>query len=79
MENRLSKYYEQLFLDVYDFELNNIENPGAEHLFVVWGVISPPLCAKTPDVQTGNGVGCRLEFVRPEAGRITTFYQSSKL
>lgn len=37
MENRLSKYYEQLFLDVYDFELNNIENPGAEHLFAVWG------------------------------------------
>ena len=36
MENRLSKYYEQLFLDVYDFELNNIENSGAEHLFAVW-------------------------------------------
>jgi len=25
-----------LFLDVYDFELNNIENSGAEHLFAVW-------------------------------------------
>ena len=36
MENRLFKYYEQLFLDVYVFELNNIENSGAEHLFAVW-------------------------------------------
>lgn len=36
MENRLSKYYEQLFLDVYAFELNNIENSGKEHLFAIW-------------------------------------------
>lgn len=36
MENRLSKYYEQLFLDTYAFELNHIENPGKDHLFAVW-------------------------------------------
>lgn len=37
MENRLSKYYEQLFLDIYAFELNNNENSGEEFLYAVWG------------------------------------------
>lgn len=36
MENRLSKYYEQLFLDTYAFQLNTNENSGSEHLFAVW-------------------------------------------
>lgn len=35
-ENRLSKYYEQLFLDTYDIALNKNENPGAKKLFAVW-------------------------------------------
>lgn len=35
-ENRLSKYYEQLFLDTYKFHLNSNENSGSEHLFAVW-------------------------------------------
>lgn len=36
MQNRLSKYYEQLFLDIYNFELNTAENNGTETLFAVW-------------------------------------------
>ncbi len=35
-DNRLAKYYEQLFLDTYKFELNNNENNGAEVLYAVW-------------------------------------------
>ena len=35
-ENRLAKYYEQLFLDTYQFDLNEIENLGAKTLFAVW-------------------------------------------
>lgn len=34
--NRLSKYYEQLFLDTYKFELNTNENTGTRQLFAVW-------------------------------------------
>lgn len=36
IENRLSKYYEQLFLDTYDFHLNSYENEGDKQLFAVW-------------------------------------------
>lgn len=36
MENRLSKYYEQLFLDSYRFILNKAENSGTEKLYAVW-------------------------------------------
>jgi len=36
MKNRLSKYYEQLFLDSYDFILNRVENTGTEKLYAVW-------------------------------------------
>lgn len=36
MENRLAKYYEQLFMDVYNFHLNTIENPGEKPLYAVW-------------------------------------------
>ena len=36
MENRLSKYYEQLFLDLYAFELNKNENPGTKYLYGIW-------------------------------------------
>lgn len=35
--NRISKYLEQLFLDVYRFDLNERENSGTERLFAVWG------------------------------------------
>jgi len=35
-ENRLAKYYEQLFLDTYQFDLNKNENEGKETLFAVW-------------------------------------------
>lgn len=35
-ENRLSKYYEQLFLDTYCFALNKNENTGTRKLFAVW-------------------------------------------
>ncbi len=35
-ENRLAKYYEQLFLDKYEFELNTSENKGTHHLYAVW-------------------------------------------
>jgi hypothetical protein len=34
--NRLSKYYEQLFLDTYGFHLNSHENTGTKSLFAVW-------------------------------------------
>ena len=36
MGNRLSKYYEQLFLDKYDFLFNIAENPGSGDLHAVW-------------------------------------------
>ncbi|MDN2696272.1 hypothetical protein O0882_08090 [Janthinobacterium sp. SUN073] len=35
--NRMAKYLEQLFLDTYNFYLNNNENTGANSLFAVWG------------------------------------------
>lgn len=34
--NRISKYLEQLFLDKYNFILNEYENPGTEKLYAVW-------------------------------------------
>lgn len=34
--NRMSKYLEQLFLDIYKFSLNKNENPGTIELFAVW-------------------------------------------
>lgn len=36
MSNRLAKYYEQLFLDVYQFHLNRAENSGSNLLYAVW-------------------------------------------
>lgn len=36
MTNRMSKYYEQLFLDIYDLALNKAENSGSNKLFAVW-------------------------------------------
>jgi hypothetical protein len=36
MDNRLAKYYEQLFLDKYDFILNIAENNGDGSLYAVW-------------------------------------------
>ena len=36
IENRLAKYYEQLFLDIYGFHLNFNENKGTKQLFAVW-------------------------------------------
>ncbi len=36
MENRMAKYYEQLFLDCYDFPLNTVENCGKNKLYAVW-------------------------------------------
>ena len=36
MNNRLAKYYEQLFLDYYDFILNQAENSGSKKLHAVW-------------------------------------------
>ena len=36
MSNRLAKYYEQLFLDSYDFTLNQAENSGSKTLYAVW-------------------------------------------
>lgn len=36
MNNRLAKYYEQLFLDCYKFCLNKAENSGSEKLYAVW-------------------------------------------
>jgi len=36
INNRLAKYYEQLFLDVYQFDLNTAENSGSIKLFAVW-------------------------------------------
>lgn len=35
-ENRIAKYLEQLFLDLYRFELNTNENPGTIHLHGFW-------------------------------------------
>lgn len=35
-KNRMSKYYEQLFLDKYNFVLNKNENKGTKSLFAVW-------------------------------------------
>ena len=34
--NRLAKYLEQLFLDLYFFDLNKAENYGEETLYAVW-------------------------------------------
>lgn len=34
--NRIAKYLEQLFLDLYKFESNKNENIGSDHLFGVW-------------------------------------------
>jgi hypothetical protein len=34
--NRIAKYLEQLFLDLYKFESNEHENRGANYLFAVW-------------------------------------------
>ena len=34
--NRIAKYLEQLFLDLYSFESNKNENIGSAHLFGVW-------------------------------------------
>ena len=34
--NRISKYLEQLFLDIYKFDLNRYENFGTKDLFAVW-------------------------------------------
>jgi hypothetical protein len=36
MNNRLAKYYEQLFLDYYHFTLNIAENSGSRALHAVW-------------------------------------------
>lgn len=36
MENRMAKYYEQLFLDCYEFILNKAENRGKNKLYAVW-------------------------------------------
>jgi len=36
MSNRLAKYYEQLFLDTYAFDLNSLENSGTEKLYAIW-------------------------------------------
>ena len=36
MENRMAKYYEQLFLDCYDFHLNTAEKRGTDALYAVW-------------------------------------------
>ena len=35
-ENRLAKYYEQLFLDTYQFNMNDNENHGTKTLYAVW-------------------------------------------
>lgn len=35
-ENRIAKYLEQLFLDIYQFELNKNENPGDQYLYACW-------------------------------------------
>lgn len=34
--NRISKYLEQLFLDIYIFQMNSNENHGNKHLYAVW-------------------------------------------
>jgi hypothetical protein len=34
--NRISKYLEQLFLDIYSFDMNESENPGTLELFGYW-------------------------------------------
>lgn len=36
MDNRMAKYYEQLFLDCYGFILNQAENSGSKTLYAVW-------------------------------------------
>ena len=35
-ENRIAKYIEQLFLDLYSFHLNSEENKGKEYLKTIW-------------------------------------------
>lgn len=35
-KNRISKYLEQLFLDIYKFDLNKRENKGTENIYAVW-------------------------------------------
>jgi hypothetical protein len=35
-ENRIAKYIEQLFLDVYQFPVNKNENPGKGELWASW-------------------------------------------
>jgi hypothetical protein len=36
-ENRIAKYVEQLFLDIYRFPVNTNENSGVEELWASWG------------------------------------------
>lgn len=36
MKNRMAKYYEQLFLDCYDFDMNKAEKRGKNKLYAVW-------------------------------------------
>jgi len=35
-DNRIAKYLEQLFLDVYKFHINKNENHGDQHLYACW-------------------------------------------
>jgi hypothetical protein len=37
-ENRISKYLEQLFLDIYKCDMNKHENPGVAELFGYWSL-----------------------------------------
>ena len=62
IENRLSKYYEQLFLDIYDFNLNRNENRGEEELYAVWPEELHNIGTQTHDVSNRSNMSGLDDF-----------------
>jgi len=49
-ENRIAKYLEQAFLDIYKCDMNKHENPGKEELFGYWSRDRYEIGTETPKV-----------------------------
>lgn len=56
IRNRLAKYYEQLFLDLYDAEFNKEEKSGGKPLYAVWGEDRYCLGTQLSEVSSMSGV-----------------------
>jgi hypothetical protein len=59
--NRIAKYLEQLFLDLYGFESNKNENIGSDYLFGVWDrqryLHGTELDLLADSISAGHGLG----------------------